>query len=652
MRLTVIIVNYNVKYFLEQCLCSVLKACGGIDAEVLVVDNASADGSRAFLESRFPTVCFIWNSENIGFGRACNQALSLARGRYILFLNPDTIVPEDCFHKCLDFMDRQSDAGALGIRMLDGAGRFLPESKRSFPAPLTAFYKLSGLSALFPHSKVFARYHLGHLNEHQDHEVDVLAGAFMLIRKEVLDRTGGFDASFFMYGEDIDLSYRIQQTTLPGTGMRYKNYYFSQSSILHFKGESTRKGTLNYVRLFYLAMSQFVQKHAKGSGSFVFSGMIRFAIWFRAVLSLLRQVLQKAALPFLDALIIYTTYRISKNIWTTYFRPEIIYAEKLLHISFIGFSVLFLIVSYYTGLYQKKFRLAQLVYSSAISLLILLAVYSLLPESIRFSRAIVLFGSFFSFAMLVLWRRILLAIRFIDPAENKAVPYTLVVGRQADGREVNILTSRANPAPDIRGLVSTEPEASSLGTVDQLKTILESVPVRQLILCASERLSYKEIIRLFEQNGDRLQLRIHAAGSKSIVGSDSKEYAGDVIGQPYYKLTDPVRRRLKRLADFLVAVLWILLFPVHFILHPQPLQLLINCLQVLFFQKTWIGYSGDAGGLPLVLPSVLGPAGLPHAQNELPEEGKRQANAWYASEYEVWYDLIMVFSHYKKLGAS
>ena len=190
---------------------SVQKACTGLNAELIVVDNNSADNSIEFISSRFPSVQFIANSENLGFAKACNQGLQKAKGEYILFLNPDTIVPEDCFNLCISFFQSHPKAGALGVKMLDGSGKFLKESKRAFPSPLTSLYKLFGLAKLFPRSRTFARYHLGHLDENKSNEVDVLAGAFMMIRKEVLDKVGSFDETFFMYGEDIDLSYRIQQ---------------------------------------------------------------------------------------------------------------------------------------------------------------------------------------------------------------------------------------------------------------------------------------------------------------------------------------------------------------------------------------------------------------------------------------------------------
>ena len=651
-QLSVIIVNYNVKYFLEQCLCSVRKAVSEMDAEIIVVDNASVDGSRNYLEPLFSEVKFLWNTDNPGFAKACNQGLSIAKGNYVLFLNPDTIVPENCFNICLNFFDEHPDAGAIGVRMLDGKGRFLPESKRSFPSPLIALFKLSGLSKVFPRSKTFGRYHLGHLDEHKDHEVDVLAGAFMMIRKSVLEKTGGFDPDFFMYGEDIDLSYRIQQLNIPNTEKKYKNYYTGRTSILHFKGESTRKGSLNYVRLFYLAMSQFVQKHDSVSGSRLFSILIKSAIWMRAMISVVRQFVQKAALPFLDAIIIYAVYWLSKDLWILYLRPDLVYSETLLRYSFSGFSFLFLLVSYYTGLYQKKFRFRQLFYSSSICLLILLSVYSLLPESVRFSRGIVLMGSVFSFGVLMLWRRVLLFIDFLEQAEDTNRLYTIVVGTEKDKKNVIQLSARANPSPQIRGWVSTDAEEYSLGKIEKISSILESMPVKQLILCEGNSFSFEKIISFYEKNAGSLQLRLHADGSNSVVGSDSREYAGEVIGEPSYLLHVPTRRRLKRLVDVVVSVFFLSVFPLHFLLNRRPVGLLFHSLKVLFAQKTWIGYSGDASGLPFLKPSVLGPAGLPHKLNQLTKDGLRQANDWYALEYDVMYDLITVFSHYKHLGVS
>ena len=278
LTLSVIIVNYNVKCFLEQCLCSVINASRQMDVEIIVIDNNSTDGSKDFFKERFANVRFIWSPENAGFSKANNLALKEARGEFVLFLNPDTILPEDCLEKCLAFFRQQDEIGALGLRMIDGSGTYLKESKRAFPSPFTSLFKLSGLSALFPSSKIFARYYLGQLDQHKNHEVDVLSGAFMMIKKKVLDTTGGFDERFFMYGEDVDLSYRIQKAG-------FKNIYFSESTIIHFKGESTKRGSLNYVRFFYGAMSLFVKKHYSNGFALFFNVIIRAAIWMKASLT-------------------------------------------------------------------------------------------------------------------------------------------------------------------------------------------------------------------------------------------------------------------------------------------------------------------------------------------------------------------------------
>lgn len=292
--LSIIIVNYNVKYFLEQCLCSVKKALdlgAALNskvvpfAEVLVVDNNSTDGSINYLQPLFPFVKFIGNKNNAGFSKANNQALQLAQGKYVLFLNPDTILPEDIFQKTISFMEAHTDAGMLGVHMIDGAGRFLKESRRGLPTTWVAFCKMSGLTALMPSSSIFARYYMGHLDKGKTHAADVLAGAFMLARKKVLDKIGGFDEQFFMYAEDIDLSYRV-------TKAGYKNYYFADATIIHFKGESTRKDA-RYVKLFYKAMRQFVQKHYRSGGGLLYAGMLNGAIRVRSGLSMLQPVARK-----------------------------------------------------------------------------------------------------------------------------------------------------------------------------------------------------------------------------------------------------------------------------------------------------------------------------------------------------------------------
>jgi len=277
LQLSIIIVNYNVKYFLEQCLCSLAAACKNIHAEIFVVDNNSTDGSHDFFEGRFADVKFIWNKENIGFSKANNLALNQATGEHILFLNPDTIVPEDCLEKCISFFHQHSKTGAVGVKMIDGSGDFLKESKRGFPSPFTAICKMTGLTKIFPRSQLFARYYLGHLAEGKDHEVDVLAGAFMMIDRRAMDITGGFDEEYFMYAEDIDLSYRIRKAG-------FRNYYFSGTIIVHFKGESTQKQSFAHIRQFYGAMLLFINKHYSSNTAYLYNALIKTTIGLKGLL--------------------------------------------------------------------------------------------------------------------------------------------------------------------------------------------------------------------------------------------------------------------------------------------------------------------------------------------------------------------------------
>ncbi|WP_114783729.1 glycosyltransferase family 2 protein [Botryobacter ruber] len=285
-KLSVIVVSYNVQYFLEQALSSVRDALAGIPSEIFVVDNNSTDGSVEMVAAKFPEVKLIANTGNVGFSKANNQAIEASTGEYVLLLNPDTVVQETTFRKCLAFMDEHPDAGGLGVKMIDGAGKFLPESKRGLPTPMVALCKIAGISRLFPKSRTFGRYHLGFLPPDELHEVEVLSGAFMLMRRETLDKVGLLDESFFMYGEDIDLSYRI---VLGG----YKNYYYPGTTIIHYKGESTHKGSLNYVLVFYKAMAIFYKKHFSHSNALFFSKLILLAIYLRAGLSVVMMPLRK-----------------------------------------------------------------------------------------------------------------------------------------------------------------------------------------------------------------------------------------------------------------------------------------------------------------------------------------------------------------------
>lgn len=284
MRLTVIIVNYRVKYLLEQTLRSVEQAMQGMASEVIVVDNLSGDDSIAFSRERHPQVTYIENQENVGFARANNQAIMQARGEFTLILNPDTIITPRCLTEGIEWMQTHPKCGAIGARMMDANGVFLPESKRAFPTPWVSFCKIFGLSKLFPRSPLFAKYHLRYLSDTEPQCIDILSGAYMLCRTSVLQQLGGFDEDFFMYGEDIDLSYRIVKAG-------YENW-FLPTPMIHYKGESTHKDSMRYVRVFYDAMLIFYRKHFPRF-NVIFYPIVKLGVIVRAGMAMAKRLFKR-----------------------------------------------------------------------------------------------------------------------------------------------------------------------------------------------------------------------------------------------------------------------------------------------------------------------------------------------------------------------
>ncbi len=645
MQLSVIIVNYNVKYFLEQCLYSVQKACLGIDAEIIVADNNSTDGSRQYLEQNFPAVNFIWNSENAGFAKANNQALEKAQGAFVLFLNPDTILSEDSIQKSLRFFETNKMAGAIGIRMIDGSGNFLKESKRAFPSPLTSLFKLSGLTRLFPRSEIFARYHLGHLSEKDNNEVDVLAGAFIMMPKKVLDEIGNFDEQFFMYGEDVDLSYRIQKAG-------YRNYYFAESTIIHFKGESTKRGSLNYVRLFYKAMSLFVRKHYSGSKAGVFIFLIQTAIFIRAFFSALGKLLKKIGLPILDACIILGSFGVTRILWSNYIRQEINYSPNVLFIAFPVFTALFLITAFYSGLYDKGYKQMQLVRSTAIAALVLLSVYTLLPESIRFSRGILVTGIGLAFILMNTMRLLFIEWRYLETSnEQEQRRQTIIVAAEKDFSTIADMLQNAGMTERILGRVGNDSTGSTtvLGNIIQLPALVKKYQVKEIIFCENG-LSFKEIICSINTLSGTTKNKFHASGSNSIVGSDSKNTSGDFIANSTkYKIGMPLQRRNKRLLDILASVLFFLATPLLIFIKRNGVSFYKNVFAVLTGKKTWVGYATDANGLPGLKAPVITSTALPKALNDLPAESLQKSDEWYAAGYTAMTDLKKISKSFKYL---
>ena len=642
MTLSVIIVNFNVKFFLEQCLCSLEKALININAEVIVVDNNSSDGSVEYLQQKFPSVLILQNDVNMGFAKACNLGLSVAKGEYILFLNPDTLLSENAIQVSLEFFDHNPDTGAIGLKMIDGSGSFLKESKRSFPSPLTSLFKLFGLSRLFPRSKMFSRYHLGHLDKNQAHKVEVLAGAYFFTRKTILDKLGSFDERFFMYGEDVDLSYRIYKAG-------FNNYYLPEASIIHFKGESTKRGSLNYVRMFYKAMSQFVEKHYGGAKATFFRFAIQTAIIIRAIIAAIGNFINWVGLPVVDAAIILLSFSIVKEAWVTYVRTDVDYPEPLLWYAFPAFTLVYLVVAYYAGLYNKYFKAKNLLRSTIVATVVLLALYALLPEKYRFSRGILVFGAGLSFLLIALLRAALIKTGFIKNLSGaKSHPYIVVVGSQQEYSEVQAIMQQRNLDVNLIGRVSLNTnENDAIANIRDLSTVKLALNIKEIVFCAGT-LKYAEIIDLISSISNGIRFRFHAKGTEGIVGSDSSTAVGEVISPASnMNIAYPGNRRLKRLIDILVSLAFIISLPLHLLLQKKAGRFFKNCCLVLAGSKTWVGYNSNKKNLPPLRESIITAIGnTPHKSDS---DNLMAIDYWYAMNYEPLMDLKLILKNYRQL---
>lgn len=519
MELSVIIVSYNVRHFLEQCLYSVRKAAEHHSCEIFVVDNNSADGSCSLVSNLFPEVRLIRNSENKGFSAACNQAIRMADGKFILLLNPDTVVEEDTFTKCLNFMEEYPEAGALGVKMINGNGKLLPESKRALPTPATAFFKLTGLAWLFPKSRLFNRYYLGHLDSSETTVAEIISGAFMFIKKEALEKTGLLDESFFMYGEDIDLSYRLIKAG-------YKNYYFPGVKIIHYKGESTRKGEINYIVYFYRAMLIFIKKHFGKKGSLSFLFFIRFAIYFWGFITVIKSFISRFFLPVTDAILIYFMFNIIVPLWEK-FKFGGTYSYPQIFSDFLAPACAIIITGsvFIAGGYKASSRITEALKGIIIGTAAILVIYALLPLDLRFSRAVIVLGGIASLIIIPAWR-IILAVAGLRIIKNPfaRAKRTVIVGDK-DGFTIikNLISSRSINS-DVVGRVSIKEEdmgTEVLGNMGQLKEVIRINRIDEIIFSTKELTASQIINSMHLLSDSNISIKIAPSGEKFIIGSNS-----------------------------------------------------------------------------------------------------------------------------------
>lgn len=641
MKLTVVIVNYNVRFFLEQCLLSVEKAMRNVQAEVYVVDNNSVDGSVEMVAERFPWVRLIANRENTGFSKANNQAMRVAKGEYVLLLNPDTVVEEDTFEKVVQFMDEHPDAGGLGVKMVDGKGVFLPESKRGLPSPETSFYKIFGISKLFPRSARFNRYHLGHLSNEETHEIEILSGAFMLMRKTALDKVGLLDEEFFMYGEDVDLSWRI---ILGG----WKNYYYPGTRIIHYKGESTKKGSLNYVFVFYNAMAIFARKHFSQQHAATYSAIIKLAIWIRAFVAILNRFIKRISLPLADAGLLYVAMVAIKNYYAT--TQHKIYDAALVVPAFISYIAVWMIAVWLAGGYDRPMKPLRTLKPVAIGTAIILIAYSLLPEDLRFSRALILL-TMLAATVVFLFNRTLwnLLTRGTSGWGEKKDGNVVIIGSKAEvGRVKQLLEQIQRSAvhvfeihPNAENITANEHSLSNLDEIIRVHAI------DQIIYCAHDMSSSEIIASMSNVSDKRVEFKIVPPESLYIIGSGSIETAGDAFLMDVNSIHLAINRRKKRLFDVSVAALMLACSPLLLWFQKKPLSLFANLLRVLSGSHTMVSY-GDVNhngrSLPRLKPGVL------LVSRNCDAQQTAKMDVLYAKDYRLTNDFRILMRDWSYLG--
>lgn len=556
MDLSVIIVNYNVRQFLENALQSIRKASEGIPTEVFVVDNASRDGSAEMVRSKFPEVQLIENAENVGFARANNAALRRARGKFLLLINPDTVVQEDTFHAMIAFFRAHPDAGLAGCRVIKPDGTLYPPCRRSFPTPWVAFSKLFGFGALFPRSRVFGRYNLTYLSADETHPVDAVSGSFMMTTRAVYEAVGGLDESFFMYGEDLDWCYRVQQ-------QGWKVYYVHTTRIIHFAGESTRRSDIDEVKLFYRAMDIFLDKHFRGLG------------WVRLLLSLGIRLRGIVASVLRNAGSIVAAILDASFVTGATMAAEALYYGHLFHFPAYAYPVVWTVpaltvvaIASILGLYTRfRWSVGRALAAVAVAY-VLVSASVFFAKDFAFSRAVVLVSGMLSAMLVPGWR---LGARLVGRGVAEGArrsPFgrrTVIVGTGPSAQEVlRRLRARVDHGYDIVGFIDFGQGrvgerlagVEVVGSLENIGKVTAEHRVTEVIF-STEGLSYADILSAIARTGARgVNFRLVPNSLEAIIG---KTRIDDLDTLPLvdidYNLHRPGHIFAKRVFDVLLAAL-------------------------------------------------------------------------------------------------
>lgn len=629
MDLSVIMVSYNVCHFIEHAIDSSLKALKGLAGEIIVIDNNSVDHTCDMIKDRFPQVILIENKENLGFSKANNLGLKHASGRYILFLNPDTIVPEDCFTKCISFFESLENPGAVGVKMRDGSGKILPESKRGFPTAWNSICKATGIYKLFPHSAFFNGYYMGHLDYDHNHPVDILTGAFFFTTSKIIHEVNGFSEDYFMYGEDIDLSHRIH---LQG----YTLYYLAESEIIHFKGESTRKSSLQYWRNFYSAMLIFTNKF-NPSNSTILTLLLNIGIVIKGIISFLKSTIERLWMIILDALlIIFGSYGL-KSFWSLYFfNTPFYFQSKAIWANSILYTINWILTFYLIGLYDKHPRLQEIVKAVIIGFIVNLMMYSILPESLRSSRMLLFLIFLWVLIIVIISRWLIQLIRNKTWAFGKHLPVKiLLVGNSQDKNNLVDIYTKNNIAFNI---IEQIDRVERLMNYDWSQAIRMYQP-NEIIFCSSI-CEPSRLINLMSKISDNVNIRFLSISGKGIIGSSNPNDRDDQISVDLiYNLQKVKYQRQKRFFDIIFSIIILLFFWLIMFLQKNKSRFFSNVFSVLLGFKTWVGISKNKVGLsnPLNKPNILESVSETHYKDSQWLLLELYRN--YLWNYSIWLDL-------------
>jgi GT2 family glycosyltransferase/lipopolysaccharide/colanic/teichoic acid biosynthesis glycosyltransferase len=590
--LSVVIVNYNVRQFLENALTSVKRAMEGIHGEIFVVDNASDDGSVEMLKAKFPEVCLIENEENVGFARANNEALKHACGRYFLLLNPDTVVQEDTFRVLINFFDRNNDVGLAGCKILNPDGSFQLACRRSFPTPWVAFTKIFGLSALFPKSRLFGRYNLTYLSPDETYEVDAVSGSFMMMTREAYERVGGLDEAFFMYGEDLDLCYRVSKIGL-------KVYYVHSTKIIHYKGESTKRSQIDEIKLFYQAMQLFVEKHF--ASSVLVGFFLSVGILLRRSVAFLGKASRFLLLVLVDFALVDCALLISE-----YFRFGDVFSFPSYAYPIVWTVPALIVVAtmYFSGLYtSNRFSVSRSAIAVVASYVIISATV-FFAKDFAFSRIVVIISGLISCILLPGWRLMLRMFgRAGSPGSARRSLFgrrTVIVGTGPSGQEVlRKLRSRVDDGYDVQGFVAMDRKqvgeriggVEVVGSIDNVGKVISDRRVGEVIF-STDGLSYTDILSVIGRSNDRsVNFRLVPTSLEAIIGKTRIDQLDNIpLVEIQYNIHKSVNRSVKRGFDIVFALLF-----------------LVSVYPFVMLQKT-LGLTkrlGPIGEKTLLLPQVL-----------------------------------------------